>query len=68
MWYLRLADTHSVVNRGTSDRVHLVIDAEPNAWMAELFTRAMTNAKPDVPTPGNSCYPGLVERARTAGP
>ena len=26
-WYLRLSDPHSVANRGTADRVHLVIDA-----------------------------------------
>lgn len=25
-WYLRLSDPHSVANRGSSDRVHLVID------------------------------------------
>jgi hypothetical protein len=26
-WYLRLSDPHSVVNAGTEDRVHMVIDA-----------------------------------------
>ena len=33
-WYLRLADRHSVINRGGDDRVHLVIDAEMNPWLA----------------------------------
>lgn len=36
-WYLRLADIHAVANRGTSDRVHLVIDALVDHWLAELM-------------------------------
>ena len=32
-WYLRLTDPHSVENKGQSDRVHLVIDAQVNAWL-----------------------------------
>jgi hypothetical protein len=38
-WYLRLSDPHSVDNRGTTDRVHLVIDAEANAWVCESLSR-----------------------------
>lgn len=38
-WYLRLCDPHSVENKGKSDRVHLVIDLEVNAWLrAQLHT------------------------------
>ena len=33
-WYLRLSDPHSVENNGQSDRVHLVIDAKVNPWLA----------------------------------
>jgi len=40
-WYLRFADPHSVINRGSGDRVHLVIDATRNAWLEELFERAL---------------------------
>jgi hypothetical protein len=40
-WYLRLSDPHSVANRGPSDRVHLVIDAVVNDWVAALFERAV---------------------------
>lgn len=36
-WYLRLADPHSVVNHGTEDRVHLVIDVVVDDWMAGLL-------------------------------
>lgn len=39
-WYLRLADPHSVANRGNTDRVHLVIDATVNDWVRDLFERA----------------------------
>jgi hypothetical protein len=39
-WYLRLSDTHSVANRGASDRVRLVIDAAVNDWVEALFERA----------------------------
>lgn len=39
-WYLRLSDPHSVANRGETDRVHLVIDAVVNGWVADLLARA----------------------------
>ena len=43
-WYLRLSDRHSVANRGTEDRVHLVIDMEVNDWVGGLFEAAMQPA------------------------
>ena len=33
-WYLRLSDPHEVTNAGAEDRVHLVIDAVVNDWLA----------------------------------
>ncbi len=36
-WYTNVNLVHSVANRGTIDRVHLVIDGERNAWTDELF-------------------------------
>ncbi|WP_343637737.1 aspartyl/asparaginyl beta-hydroxylase domain-containing protein [Fluviicola sp.] len=36
-WYTNVNLVHSVANRGTVDRVHLVIDGERNAWTDELF-------------------------------
>lgn len=41
-WYLRLSDAHSVANRGSEDRVHLVIDAEANDWIAGVFEQALS--------------------------
>jgi hypothetical protein len=43
-WYLRLADPHSVVNRGSTERVHLVVDADVNAWVKVLFESALGRA------------------------
>jgi aspartyl/asparaginyl beta-hydroxylase len=43
-WYLRLSDPHSVANRGTADRVHMVIDAEVNDWVRRVLETAATSA------------------------
>jgi hypothetical protein len=43
-WYLRLSDPHSVANHGSTDRVHLVIDANVNDWVEVLFESAMGQA------------------------
>jgi hypothetical protein len=40
-WYLRLADPHSVANRGAEDRVHLVVDAVVNDWLMAMLRVAM---------------------------
>jgi Aspartyl/Asparaginyl beta-hydroxylase len=39
-WYLRLADEHAVANRGTTDRVHLVIDCIVDNWLAAMLREA----------------------------
>ncbi|MDH3588007.1 MAG: aspartyl/asparaginyl beta-hydroxylase domain-containing protein [Gammaproteobacteria bacterium] len=39
-WYLRLSDPHHVNNKGTEDRVHLVIDARVNPWLTEILAVA----------------------------
>lgn len=40
VWYLRLSDPHSVANRGTADRVHLVIDCVVDTWLTDLLAAA----------------------------
>jgi len=40
-WYLRLSDKHRVANKGSTDRVHLVIDALVNDWATALMERAV---------------------------
>jgi hypothetical protein len=37
-WYVDVDQPHSVLNRGTTDRVHLVFDAVVNDWLRELVT------------------------------
>lgn len=44
-WYLRLSEPHSVANRGGGDRVHMVIDAVVNDWVAALLERAMCQGR-----------------------
>jgi hypothetical protein len=39
-WYLRLLDPHAAANGGTSDRIHLVVDVEVDAWMLGLLRQA----------------------------
>jgi len=36
-WYMDFSATHSIVNEGRSDRVHLIIDGIRNSWTDELF-------------------------------
>ena len=43
LWYLRLSDPHSVINRGTADRIHLVIDATVNPWLEALLSSSAVN-------------------------
>jgi hypothetical protein len=45
-WRLRLSDPHSVANRGSSDRVHLVIDLVINDWFSALLTEAAAEPAP----------------------
>jgi hypothetical protein len=40
VWYLRLSDPHAVVNHGAVSRVHLVIDAVVNDWLADQLAAA----------------------------
>lgn len=45
-WYLRLADPHSVANRGVEDRVHLVIDALVDDWLLDMLVSAARSGRP----------------------
>lgn len=39
-WYLRLSDTHRVINKGTTDRINLTIDIIPNDKIIEIINNA----------------------------
>jgi hypothetical protein len=54
-WYLRLSDPHSVVNRGSVDRVHLVIDCVADPWLTGLLrTASRHNRHPSSVNAGSS--------------
>lgn len=36
-WYINANLTHSVANKGTADRIHLVVDCKVNDWLKEVF-------------------------------
>jgi len=38
-YYIDAHNTHSVINRGTSHRVHLLIDCHVNDWLKEIFLK-----------------------------
>jgi hypothetical protein len=61
-WYLRLSDPHEVSNRGVTDRVHLVVDAVMNPWLAEQLTRADVSrgAQPRVTTAAGDELDGWI--------
>jgi hypothetical protein len=60
-WYLRLSDTHAAANRGTSDRVHLVIDAWTDDWLDALLRDAAGDCPlGDCPPAPSACDAGTV--------
>lgn len=44
-WYINANLVHHVHNRGTTDRIHLVIDCQVNDWLRGLFARADKQTK-----------------------
>jgi hypothetical protein len=54
-WYHNFNLPHRVANRGSSDRIHLVIDCEINEWLRELLLA--TDRAATVP-PGAGSSPG----------
>lgn len=44
VWYADFNQVHSVHNRGSEDRIHLVIDGQVNAWVAGLLGRPMPDS------------------------
>lgn len=40
-WYLRLSDSHRVINAGSTDRINLTIDLIPNDKIVEIIANAV---------------------------
>ena len=43
LWFLDVTRRHSVANRGTADRIHLVIDCVVNDWLNTLIASGEPN-------------------------
>jgi hypothetical protein len=50
-WYINFNLPHRVVNRGTTPRIHLVIDCEVNDWLRALLPAEITAPSPEPPPP-----------------
>lgn len=46
-WYINANLTHSVFNKGATDRIHLVIDCMVNDWLKDLFEQAEKKHVPE---------------------
>jgi hypothetical protein len=73
-YYVNVNLPHRVNNRGTADRIHLVIDAEVNDWVRELFARSPEIPRCAPPPRGVERFrdaaiadPGLADRLRAIG-
>lgn len=44
-WYINANLVHRVSNKGTTDRIHLVIDCQVNNWLSGLFDQADKHIK-----------------------
>ena len=53
-WFAEFCLPHYIENKGTCDRVHLVIDLKVNEWLKELFEReGILSFNEPGPNPGN---------------
>jgi len=43
-WYLRLSDSHRVINNGSTDRINLTIDIIPNDTIIEIINNAASDS------------------------
>ncbi|MEM1320270.1 MAG: aspartyl/asparaginyl beta-hydroxylase domain-containing protein [Bacteroidota bacterium] len=43
-WYMRLCDTHRIVNAGTTERLNMSIDMIPNEWVRNMIAEAQASA------------------------
>jgi quercetin dioxygenase-like cupin family protein len=70
-WYMNASCRHSVHNRSTLPRIHLLLDCIPNPWLEQLFyaTGFIPNPKPkyDDPAIHDGNVLEIIERLRQSG-
>ncbi|HEY4087044.1 MAG TPA: aspartyl/asparaginyl beta-hydroxylase domain-containing protein [Bryobacteraceae bacterium] len=59
-YYVDVSRPHRVANRGGRDRVHLVIDAEVNDWIRQLFSEARATERIAPPPLGFAAFRDVV--------
>ncbi len=47
-WYMNFNLLHAIQNNGNTDRIHLVIDAQVNNWVKELFNSKTIKIRKDI--------------------
>jgi mannose-6-phosphate isomerase-like protein (cupin superfamily) len=47
-WYINANLMHSVANKGSVDRIHLVVDCKVNDWLREVFEQGEKQVVPDM--------------------
>jgi mannose-6-phosphate isomerase-like protein (cupin superfamily) len=61
-WYLDLSRPHRVHNRGSTERVHLVVDCRVNAWLRSQLARGVPLARPAGEPSGQEAFAALREQ------
>jgi hypothetical protein len=59
-WFLDLARPHSVINRDSCERIHLVLDCRPGVWLEQAIREGL----PSTPAPGAGQAATAFERWR----
>ena len=59
-YYVNVNMPHRVNNRGSRDRIHLVIDAEVNPWLRSVFERSRPVAPSAMPSHGMDEFRRLI--------
>lgn len=44
-WYINANLPHRLANKGSADRIHLVVDCKVNDWLTSVFEQAITKAE-----------------------
>jgi Aspartyl/Asparaginyl beta-hydroxylase len=64
-WYMNFNLPHSIINKSSIDRIHLVVDATVNDWVKELFSQPSINKKEmDEPGFDNDTKQQIISRLR----
>jgi mannose-6-phosphate isomerase-like protein (cupin superfamily) len=44
-WYINANLPHRLANKGSSNRIHLVVDCKVNSWLSEVFNKAIAKTE-----------------------